>query len=233
MKNIKKHVYLLLSIVVVAVVFVVYISQANNGYRRYQMESGIIEYSITGAQSGTGVVYFDRWGMREAKYASVEFFSPGGVRRSNTLTILDGDWIYNIDLDKKIGTKKKNVVLKEVLDEVDNEDPDAVGKGMMEKAGAEIVGQEKISKMTCDVWEIKQTGEKTWLWRWLPLKSQARVMGGVVVTAVKKIKEGARIPDEKFAVPPKIYFIDGDIDSILLSYNRDEKQKICFLRQDL
>lgn len=39
---------------------------------RYKIRSGIVEYKLSGVQTGSETIYFDRWGMREAKYSQAE-----------------------------------------------------------------------------------------------------------------------------------------------------------------
>ncbi len=88
-----------------------------SGYpKRYQVESGIVEYEMSGMQKGTETVYFDRWGWREAKYTNTELSIAGLSRKETKLSIMDGDWIYNIDLESRTGTKIKNTVLSQFIE---------------------------------------------------------------------------------------------------------------------
>ena len=88
-------------------------------YHKYQMRSGIIEYVIEGQKTGVEVLYFDRWGMREVKYTKTKHPKLG---RQTMVTLFDKDWTYTVDLDKKLGTKAENNLLKMYMQQVPAED---------------------------------------------------------------------------------------------------------------
>lgn len=186
-------------------------------YKRYLVESGIAEYLISGTQSGIEILYFDRWGMREARYIRSE---TAGAGFSNILTLIDGEWIYTIDLDKKIGNKVKNELLKKILDESSPEDPIPLGEKMMAAAGGKKIGENKIVEKMCDVWEIKHEGRRFWLWNWIPLKSEEKTASVDTTFAAASLQVDVTIPEEKFQIPEDIYFIEGDINNILLSLKK-------------
>lgn len=185
------------------------------GFKRYQIESGIVEYTMSGAQKGTESLYFDRWGMREAKYTKSELTIAGITQRSNKLTLMDGDWIYVIDLDKRTGTKTQNPVLKQIADRAATKDLAEIGEKMMRDMGGEKTSSEEIAGKMCDVWEVKKLGSKSWTWKSVTLKIQAK-MGGMEMTTTATKFEEASIPADRFAIPSDVKITEGpDVKDLL------------------
>ena len=54
--------------------------------------------------------------VKEAKTTQTTVTVPGlnMKQTSNQMTIMDGDWVYSIDLDKRTGYKFKHEVLEEM-----------------------------------------------------------------------------------------------------------------------
>lgn len=71
----------------------------------------LVEYEMSGMQKGTETVYFDRWGWREAKYTNSDLSIAGISRKESRLSLMDGEWLYTIDLERRTGTKIKNTLL--------------------------------------------------------------------------------------------------------------------------
>jgi len=190
----------------------IFLDEAVAQPHRYDIEAGIIEYKIVGSENGTEMLYFDRWGMREARYITYET-QMYGLR--HLVTILEGDWIYRLDLDKKIGTKEQNIILKELL-ESPSQDNIPLGVKAIAKMGGEPIKMEEVRGKTCEVWEIKAMGKRFWLWEGIMLKAQTE--RGIIHTTQEAtaILEG-QISEDKFMIPADIQFIEGNIDEILLS----------------
>ena len=180
---------------------------------RYGIESGIIEYKIVGSENGTEMLFFDRWGMREARYTTYET-QLYGLR--HLLTIIDGEWLYRIDLDKKIGTKEQNIILKELLDHPE-EDNILLAVKVIAKMGGMRGNPEEVRGKACEVWEIKAMGKQFWLWEGIMLKVQTEQGIKHTTQEATAILEG-QIPEDKFIIPTDIQFIEGNIDDILLSF---------------
>ncbi len=172
-------------------------------FKRYGIKSGVIEYEVSGAQSGTETIYFDDWGYREAKYTETELSFGGFSQMTKTLTILEGKTIYTIDLSTNTGTKMENPLFQNVSDE----DLQEIGERMMKQMGGEKTGTEDVLGRTCDVWEIKQMRGKTWIWNSIPLKTEVN-MGMQMNSAAVSIKEG-EVQQDKLKVPEGITFQEG------------------------
>jgi len=177
------------------------------GVKRYQIKSGIVEYTLSGTRTGTETIYFDNWGMREAKYTKSEMSMMGVTQKQNTLVIIDGETTYSIDLDTKTGTKMETPMLKELA--ANNKDLTDAGEKMMKSMGGAKIGTEVVLGKTCDVWEIKTMQSKTWVWKNVPLKTQVNMANMQMTMIATKFEEGASIPADKFKVSSDVTITEG------------------------
>jgi len=188
-------------------------SNKGDGYKRYEEKSGIIEFEISGTMnSGKESLFFDNYGRREAKHTQTTVTVPGlnMKQTSNQISIMDGDWMYNIDLDKKTGHKMKAPLLEELTEGQGTDDLGKVGKEMLKQMGGKKVGEEKIMGKNCEIWEVEGMGTKVWIWNGLSLKTETNMMGMIVNQIVTKIETNISIPNEKFEVPQGITMTEGN-----------------------
>lgn len=201
------------------------VSTKDAGFKRYQIESGIVESALSGAQKGTETLYFDRWGMREAKYTNSELTVAGITQKSNTLNLIDGDWFYVIDLDKRTGTKTQNPLLKQIADRSATKDLSELGEKMMRDMGAEKTGVEEVAGKMCDVWEVKNLRSKSWVWRSVTLKVQVNMGAMEMNSTATKFEEGASIPADRFAIPSDVTITEGpDVKGLLEGIKKGAKR---------
>jgi hypothetical protein len=189
-------------------------SQSLAGVKRYQIKSGVVEYTLSGTRKGTESIYFDNWGMREAKYTKAELSVAGFSQKQNTLTLLDGNFTYNIDLDKRTGTKMETPLLKELA--ANNKDLTEAGEKMMKSMGGVKIGTEVVLGKTCDVWEIKNMQSKTWVWKNVPLKTHVSMPSMEMTIIATKFEEGVAIPADKLTIPSDVKINDaGNVQKML------------------
>jgi len=183
-------------------------AQMDVGLRRYRIESGRVEYSLTGSQVGTETIDFDRWGMREVQYVKAELTMGEKRREIEQLTIMDGEWMYHIDLTTGIGTRMPESMLSDLLERSGTTDMVEVSENSMREMGGVKSGTEEVAGRTCDVWTIEKMNTKNWLWKGLSLKMTTDMMGVHTVSTAVRIEEGKPIPPEKLLVPDNVEITD-------------------------
>jgi hypothetical protein len=156
-------------------------------------------------QTGSETLYFTDYGMREAKYTNTELKMGGITQKSNKMTLLDSATIYTIDLDTKTGATMENPMYKSF----EGKDATEVGEKILKDMGGKKIGTESLLGKTCDVWEIKNLGSKTWIWSGLPLKTETNMMGMQMTIAATKIQEEVAIPKEKLQIPAGTKITEG------------------------
>lgn len=182
--------------------------------KRYGVKSAVVEYAITGSQSGTKTLYFDDWGMKQAEYTNSVLQIAGFSKTLNLLNIIKDDSNYIIDLERKTGTKTKNPVRKLIAELQNQKSFGEFGEQILLKNGAMKVGREDFLDKECDIYEIANTSTKIWIWKWIPLKTITRTGGVEINTVAKKIDINVNIPAEKFELPKDITINEVDLEDI-------------------
>lgn len=181
-------------------------ASSSKGPKRYGEESGIITYEYTGMQTGKETIYFDQWGMREAKYTQASSKISGVTQKKDEVAIIDNDWVYTADLIKKTGVKTKNQMLKQLVANANTTDMAELGKKMLTTMGGKKTGTEEIAGKTCEIWEVAST--KIWIWKSITLKTETNIMGLSYTMVAKEVKTGVNIPADKFKAPEGVDYKD-------------------------
>ncbi len=174
--------------------------------RRYKLRSAVVEYKMSGAQTGVETIYFDQWGMREAKYTQAEINMMGVSVKKNELTFLDGDWTYRVDLDKKTGAKMPTPLMQEMKEAAKRQGKDFtdMGKEMLIRMGGKKIGEAAVLGKPCEIWTIKSLQTTSWIWQGVTLKTEAKMMGKTMLTEATRVQENPAIPPEKFVLPQDV-----------------------------
>jgi hypothetical protein len=172
------------------------------GYKRYNVESGIIYYELTGTSSGVEVVYFKDWGWREARYKTTVMKLFGKKHEDTVIEYLDGEWMYSYNEENKHVMKINNPVFENLMKNMGNNNMTEVGEQMMEGMG-EKIGQAEFLGKPCDIWVIQGLNTKTWVWKGtgLNLKEEAKLLGIKVNRVATQIDFDSKIDNAKFELP--------------------------------
>jgi hypothetical protein len=181
--------------------------------KRYGIKSAVVEYIITGSQEGTKTLYFDKWGMRQAEYTRSVLTVSGFSKPINIVNIIDGDYQYMINIDQNSGTKTRNPVLKSMDELKGQKGFNEFGEQMLLSIGANKIGKEEFLGKHCDIYEMRSTGTKLWVWKWITLKSETNSRGLEINVIATRINEGS-VPKDKFTIPEKITLNEVDLDNI-------------------
>ena len=180
----------------------------------FGIQSGIIEYEITGSQTGTKKLYFEDWGRKQVEYSNTILRVGKYSKQSNLIKINNGDWQYIIDLDRKIGTKRKNPVIEKLIELKDQINYGEFGEQLVFINGGYESGSETINGRKCNVYEFKKKNSKSWIWNWITLKSEINT-GGVSITMLAvNIKENVSIPDSVYNLPPNVSITEVDLQDL-------------------
>ncbi len=191
--------------------------------KRYGVKSAIVEYVITGSQSGTKTLYFDKWGMRQAEYTNAVLQVGDFTKNIQLVNIITSDSNFIIDLSRGSGTKTKSPIKKLASELKYQKSFGDFGEQILLKSGAMKVAQEKFLDKDCDVYEIPAKGTRMWIWKWIPLKTVSKLGGVEITSEAKKIETNLSIPEEKFLVPPDIKLTEVDLDDIENQLRQKEK----------
>lgn len=190
--------------------------------KRYGIKSAVIEYIITGSQEGTKTLYFDNWGMRQAEYTRSVLSVGGFSKPINIVNIIDGDYQYMINIDQNSGTKTRNPVLRSMDELRDQKGFNEFGEQMLLSMGANKIGKEEFLGKDCDIYDMRNTGTKLWVWKWITLKSETNSRGLEINVTATRINEGA-VPKDKFKIPDNVTLNEVDLDNIEKEMREENK----------
>jgi len=186
----------------------------NMSYYRYAVESGKVSYEISGSQTGTEILYFVNYGVKEAKYTNMVMEMFGMKQKTEQVVYLDGYDQYTYDPTNNTGTKTENTMLKQMVESSESNDLGEVGKKMFISMGGEMIREEVFLGKKCEVWEVKSMGTTVWLWNYIPLKTVVDMMGMKISYIATEIQTNINIPRDKIDVPEDIDFKEFDMDNL-------------------
>jgi len=185
-------------------------SQAANlqDMKPYEVEEGRIEFKLSGMTKGSEVLEFKDWGRKAATRSNNTVSIMGMTQETHQLTIIDGEWVYNVDLSKNTATKIKNPFYAG-LAEQGNQDLQRTGEDLLKAMGGKKVGKDTILGKTCDWWEIEQLMSKSCIWKGIGLKTIGGLPGMEIVHTAVNIQL-SKISDSRFSLPPNVKVVKGE-----------------------
>jgi hypothetical protein len=183
-------------------------ARAGGSFQRYGIESGIVEYAVTGGRSGTETLYFDDWGRREARYGEVTVELFGTVQTLRTLVLVDGPRTWNVDLDTRRATMAEDRVIRELLERGGSGETSDPGTEYMKRLGGWKSGTETVAGRPCEVWKISGSTRKIWAWKGVPLKIVTSEAGRETVSVATRVEENAAVPEEKLRLQEGVRIVD-------------------------
>lgn len=189
-------------------------SNSQNQLKRYNVKSGIVEYTttisgkmmgstITG--NGTENLYFKNWGaleLREQKSSQtthVKFFGKEKTETTSSHTInkLDNGQSYSVDFNNKkitVGSDPAMELFKET-----NTNASDGAKNLLESLGGEKIGDETYKGYICEVWTIM--GGKQWIYKGVMLKMEMNTLGIKTITEATNVRFDVSVAETSFNLP--------------------------------
>ena len=171
------------------------------GYKRYEVESGMVEYKLEGNSSGTETLYFDMWGWREARYSKSVTKFMGIKSETETVSYLDGEWMINYNPETDFATRTSNPMFKNLAEGAENKNMTEVGREMFKSMGGEQQGNETVSGYNCERWHLKDLNTTAWVHKGVSLKEHSKLMGMEIEKTATKVQFGVKPPSAKL-IPP-------------------------------
>jgi len=180
----------------------------------FGIKSGIIEYEITGSQTGTKKLYFDDWGRKQAEFTNSTIKVGKYTKHSNLLKITNGDWQYIINLENNTGIKRENPVIEKLIELKNQINYGDFGEQLLLVDGGFESGSEIIAGKKSKVYDFKKQNTQKWIWNWLMLKTETK-RGNINITVIaKKIEENVSIADTVFNPSINVLITEVDLESL-------------------
>jgi hypothetical protein len=159
----------------------------------FGMQSGRVEYAVTGGEQGTEVLTWDNWGNR----MSIQTKATVGAATEDKMTIVGTDKVTTVNNIAKTGVSVTNPY-KDLIASATSTD-DLTAK-MMAGRGAAKQGTDTVLGKTCD--NYVSPSATACVWQGVVLKTEMKAADGTTTTKVAtKIDENATPDATVFDVP--------------------------------
>jgi len=172
--------------------------------QRYEIRSGIIEYTISGGGNMMGIetqiegksrTLFKEWGNIEFHDETSKTVIMNKEESTHQTTKIDHDKVYIVDYKQKsIAQYDHTMLMQSQYKELAKN-----AKEMMLSMGGRKTGEESILGYICEVWETDYM--KLWLHKGVMLKSLVSVMGSTHTTEAVNIQFNIAVSDEALKLP--------------------------------
>jgi hypothetical protein len=172
--------------------------------KRYEVKSGIIEYTVNGSGNMMGIqtktegkskILFKEWGNVELREDRVKSVIMGREEQTHQTSKIENGKVYVVDYAHKIIVEYD----PNTLMQSEHKDLVKSSKEMILSMGGKKVGDETIQGYTCEVWKTPQI--KIWLHKGIMLKSEANIMGITHLTQATNITLNTSVSDEDLKLP--------------------------------
>lgn len=188
--------------------------------KQFDVKSGKIEYKIEGKTKGTKTLWFDDYGRYQYEHTVTSTKMFGMTTKAESLKIRDKEWMYDINLVDKTGTKmhvdNANEMLNGVTDATTDDQLKKFGEDVQKDMDMKDGGTESILGRTCKVTTSGKLNSKTWEYKRIFLRTTVD-LGGVLGSSNEEatsFEENITIPASKFTVPSGIEIQEIDLNNI-------------------
>lgn len=198
-----------LSILIIISCFAI-IATAQSTYeyqKRFQVQSGHVEYKLSGLTVGTKSLWWDDYGEKyreEIKSSqTVKTLFGTTVVDNHSLAISDGTYYYNVNMETMQGTKvHKNAVPDFSLlgSGLNDREMEQLSESLFKGLGGNVTKKsEKVLGRTCDVGQVM--GATVHVYKGVTLRSYAKIGQQEEREEAVSFEESIRIPASKFTPP--------------------------------
>ena len=172
--------------------------------KRYEVKSGIIEYTVSGGGNMMGIetkidgkskALFNEWGKVELHEDTTKSVIMGKEENTRQTTKIDNGKVFVVDYEQKVIVQYD----PDTLMQSEYKDIAKSSKEMLLAMGGKKIGEETIQGYACEVWETPQI--KLWLHKGIMLKSVANIMGITHSTEAININLDASVSDADLKLP--------------------------------
>ncbi len=204
---------------------------AQNAYqKKFQVESGQVEYNLTGSLTGKKTLWFDHYGDAYFEETNTEekvkTLRGTEIVKSHSLMIFDGIYYYNINMATMEGTKMhKNAVpdFSILGSGLNDQEMEQLGESFAAAFGGKVEKKsETVMGRTCDV--TTMMGATVHVYKGVVLRSDTKIGSQINIEEAVLFDENITIPGSKFT-PPKNAKIEDVSADMMSDYAYDEEEE--------
>ena len=166
----------------------------------YGIESGIIKYEYSGAETGTSILYFDKWGNRSSM--NMDTKANNRAKKVWVVSLKEHQYIFDPSEPDK-GLKMKNPLI-ETLQKMEKPDYDNAVEELYSKMGMNKSGTEKFMDRDCIVY--KSDNGKVLTWNGILMLMDMNYGGVKTKQEVTSIDINVPVDEKYFEIPKNVKF---------------------------
>ena len=206
----------------ICMMLVIQLSAQIKKEKLYPYKTAVIEYTYEGNTTGTQKLYIDNYGWLQCKIEQTVNKAFGQKTEVNKAEVTKDFDIYSWDLKTKTGTKVRNTLAENLMNDP-NFDPEEFGKKTMEQLGFEKKGTETINGKVCEIWKGLAGSSTIWMWNSLAMKTEIKMLGTKTTWTATSVKINEGVPSGQFNLPSDVNFTDGGTTDPVDMMNRGMK----------
>lgn len=192
-------------IFILSLLIIIAVSQAEYSQsKKYDLNSGKITYSskVMG-KDVTTILYFEQNGNVECRETMFDMTVMKRKISSKKRTLIKDGYLYDLDLVKKTGTKRKITAGQSLEGEINFRE---LTEKEIKKYDVKELGNENVLNKSCKKYSINSKILSGTFWVWNNISLRAEFGSGIMATSqtATKIEENIKIPVEIFEVPKDI-----------------------------
>ena len=161
----------------------------SKGLKRFELEKGVIHFTVKDQPKDTMLVVFDRFGWREVtiEFGKKKFY---GMETSvNKRIIHDGTTQFTVNMLNKSGTQIKDELIAKLAG---YKNPQELFEAEMDKLGATKTGTDAVIDKNCETWEFTVRGKpgKIWAWNGIELKRESPAGSWEAISIEESLTDG-------------------------------------------
>ncbi len=179
-------------------------------FKRYHVKSGVVEYKLDGMRTGTETLYWDDWGVKEARYTKATVNLIGVSQEVDEWLIFTPDVIYTIDQSANTAVKTKNPGVG-FFKGLSEDEMAQMSKQLLEATGAKRIGTDFVAEQTCELWDVPLSGGQECIWKGIALSETGALGGLQSVRVATTVVAGIEVDEKHFTLPKAVNITDNTI----------------------
>lgn len=178
--------------------------------RMYAIPSARVEYTYTGAATGTRTFVFANHGLYERSEDQLRFRMGGGEEKMHQVRINADTVSYVLDLVAKKGQKIESFIpkLATFITDLKPEEKKNFSEAKLRREGVRPNGTAKVLDYTCNVFEDELRAQRYYVWNGILLKAQIFMGKDTLTMMATSVDEDPDIEAAMFAPPKDVEVMD-------------------------
>lgn len=173
-------------------------------FKKYSIQSGSIEYEISGDATGMEKLIFDNFGWTSLKKQTMNFELYGITSSQSVHEVTDGDFAYR--LKPKDSTMSKRVDLKWSAI-ASYKTPEELSEAILFSIGGTYKADSTLNERVCQVWTFDNKAlQEMWVWNGLVMKRRTKLGNRMVISTATKLDQDILTDPSQFVIPA--YFVE-------------------------